>query len=567
MLVDYRVNLSGFRDKPLRMWPYLVLILVALVYNYAFLDQGYSAVLDEGFLQVQAKRILSGQRLYFDFYYLKPPLPIYIQAGLIALWGDAYDIMTARIFLVLQLLTLVIVWSLLYRRFVKSWELCLLLLMSYIVVSLLLSFPWYSYDGVFFTTIGALFFVKKRYLLSGFMIFLATMCKQNYFLVIPLVIVMLFVVRVFVKSAEVTGLASIPRMLAGFLLPAAIYAIYLQYQGGWEVFFYNIYSIPREFEAASLAFTVYQDIPTAVKSSFPLLAAIIVSYYIPKSKWPLAAVVLGILIFFGYDTVTVSKSFIYFLICLNYTITILWLIEYRARHRDTALVGTKDLPILVFLALIIQYMACFNFGGLFFSYMGAAMALPFSYILLRNYAYSPYRKIIAVALLLLVIAVSLFHKYSFVYHDAPRHHLTAEFGAEKLAGIKSTPRNVRHVEGILSTIDSLSEKGDYIFVFPDYAPLYYLADRKNPAPVDWFYKVSWYSAAEAKFGIIAESVRALQQNKPKIILTNSTEIPEQLRAFIEKEYEQIKSINEISVFTHKKELPAQGSERTSKEPS
>ena len=65
-----------------KSWPYAIFVILVVIYNYFFLGQGFNGT-DEGYLLSLGQRIVDGDRPYLDFYFLRTPLSIYVQAGLI----------------------------------------------------------------------------------------------------------------------------------------------------------------------------------------------------------------------------------------------------------------------------------------------------------------------------------------------------------------------------------------------------------------------------------------------------------------------------------------------------
>lgn len=514
-------------------WPYLLFISFVIAYNWIFLGQGYSAPMDEGYLQSLATRILDGQLPYRDFFFLRTPASIYIQALLMGLLGKAYTLYTARIFLVVEMTSLVILLSLCYKQFVLRIILFLLLTTSYTVVTLLLNFPWYSYDAVFFATISVVLMHKKQYYLAGGAIFLSAMSKQNYVLLLPfLLVIFVFSLSEIAKSSG-SRKNLIRKVLAGFVVPSFIYLGYLLVTSSAIVFFENVLLLPPKVSNVTWQFSLFQDNVPAFETALPVIVGLaLIVIGVRRFIW-LAP--LGVIILFAFsDRIVGSASqFVYTIVFVNYAAILLWLILQRSKEDvPPSLPPTGLLPMFLS-GLAIMYLSGFNYGGLLFAGMGAGVVLPFSYVILektlqrvRNYWLAP-------ALLLIVLGLSLSQKYKFVYHEGLRPDLSESFDTPMLNHITSTAKNVFHVRSMIAAVELHSQEGDYIFVYPDYPALYYLTNRRNPTPIQWYYKLEFNNE------MFAEAMDSLESNRPKLILISSDPIPQRLIAITSNCYSEL----------------------------
>jgi hypothetical protein len=148
----------------------------------------------------------------------------------------------------------------------------------------------------------------------------------------------------------------------------------------------------------------------------------------------------------------------------------------------------------------------------------------------------------------------------FVYFDAPRDQLTAAFQSPKLAGIVSTPRNVRRVDGVVSMVDRYSKPGDPILVMPEFGCLYFLTDRVNPTRQDWF------TEADLAPTLVDSVLRDIELRPPKVVFLQSVseydwsrshrpdyliDYPHSRKArvyqYLLDRYEQVATVDDISV--------------------
>ena len=136
----------------------------------------------------------------------------------------------------------------------------------------------------------------------------------------------------------------------------------------------------------------------------------------------------------------------------------------------------------------------------------------FTYLAIREWHPGVRGKRVAIGLIFIILVIGMYHKHEAVYRDEKRSLLTYSFADPKLSGIKSTERNVRQVAGLISAVNHYTDKGDYIFVFPDFPVLYYLTGRKNPT------RVEWPIFREIDMEMVYEMVDSLEARPPKLVL-------------------------------------------------
>jgi len=504
-------NLGDRMSLWARSWPYLGYLLFVTAYSLLYLADGFNGT-DEGYLQSLAMRILGGELPYTDFYFLRPPLSLYMQAGLIRVFGDQYTILAARWFWTGEMALLVIMLSSVYRRHVTSIELFIMLVASWIVSTLLIAFPWYSYDAVFFAVVALVMIHRHWFVAAGLAIMLAGMCKQNYLMTLPALIFVSVLIRWWKKPCAMT-MRQTGAVVIGFVVAAVGYLWYCHALGsGVYAFFLNVFALPRLTSEIGTTFAIFQDNPTGLLISLPTIAMVVLLVFFGGRHRNVgyAALLCGLvavgLSFWDH------RWFIYQLVFLNYTLLFAMIVRCLIGSRTADQPLTHRLMPVAVMALLIQYLAGFNYSGLVFSYMGAAPGLMIGYLMIRETCRSEHRRMMCTALLLVMIGIGVFHKYDFVARDAGRSQLDTEFATPKLAGVYSTERNVNQVDGLVAAVEKYTEPGDDILVFPDFPLLYYLTGRKNPT------RVGWYALREFNLEMLDESIAALQSHPPKLIM-------------------------------------------------
>ncbi len=522
-------------------WVYIFFLLYVIIYNYLYLQQGYAAHMDEGYIQSLAQRMLDGDILYVDFYYLRPPLTIYIQLVLMYIFGDAYTIFAARIFLMLQMTFLVILISRIYYKHVKPLELLFLLIVSFTITTLLLTFPWYSYDGLFFSGIGIYFITNKKYYFAGASFLLACMAKQNFILFLPLFIILIFALQWYLRDKSLFSVKYVLQIILGFIVSGLLFFLLMVSTSSLSGVINNLFTLPLVSSGLGFKFALFQNTFAALQISLPLVIATSILYYY-KFRDKRGILLLSIFfVIFGFNYFLDLPQFIYYMIFFNYLILLILLPLSKEIYKS----ATHFKFIIGWIGfVIIQYLSGFNYGGLFFAYMGAGVALPFSYVAIKKYHLNFNIKIVSVIIFIAFLFLGFHHKYYYVYHDLPRNQMGYQFKAPKLKGVESALKTVNLVDFLYETINTYSDKGDYILIYPDYPAIYYLTDRKNPSPVGWHYKL---------FGkMLDESLDAIEEKLPKLIILNNEDIPKRLSSLLENHYTEKNTDNYLKLFIYDK---------------
>ena len=495
-----------------KSWPYAAFLLFVAGYSYLFLGDGFNAT-DEGYLQSMAQRIVDGELLYVDFYFFRSPLSLYMQAALLWLLGENYTILAARWFWTAEMVVVVLLLASVYQRYVRSIEVFLLLCASWIISSLLIAFPWYSYDALFFAVVSLVSVCHRRWFLAGLAMFLAGMAKQNYLMLLPGYLVLAALLQWRFRQAGLFSWRGLVKLLVGWVTPAVFFLVYLiWYGGGVETFVWNVFVMPRETAGVDLTFVLFQDNAAALWKSLPVISAVVLWSISGSRRWLLIGFALVATALAVVISLEGARIFVYELVFLNYTLLAIAL-GRALRLRDQAYTDLwHSLLPLVAMGAVIQYLAGFNYSGLTFSYMGAAPARVAGWLLLRSSDSSRYRQIVSLALLVVVIGGGLAYKYDFMERDDKRWRLNTEFTTPKLAGIRSTKRNVEQIDALTRVVELRTEPDDYILAFPDLPAIYYLTNRRNPT------RIGWYVMKEFTSGMLDEALSAISKHRTRLIM-------------------------------------------------
>ncbi len=555
--VEIKTNSSGTAGY---VMAYLFFTAAVAVYNYFFLPYGFNAT-DEGWLLSVASRIVDGQVPYRDFFFLKTPLTIYIQAALIGIFGDSYTVLASRIYWACQIWFMVVLASLFYRHYIKAIELLFLLFFSYILASLFIAFPWYNYDGAMFALAAAVLFYKKRPVLCGVAAGLAFLTKQNYLLLLPLFFGIVGLLKWRGVSILSVRRREVVRICLGFLAPVVLFILYLAVNGALTDFFKNIIILPASCSKKSIWFVLFQDNFSAIVYALPFMITAGILFFTRRYFWVIPLIILGAVgIYISFLDI---KNFVYSIVFVHYALMlfILWQYINGGRAVDRRLIG-RYLPVVVF-AVVIQYLGGFTYSGIIFGYTAAGIFLPVSYILFKRSSPSKWPTMAALALFTILLSGGVYHRHDYMYRDMNRKHLIAEFSIEKMSGIKSTPRNVRQIEELVKSATYNTGPNDRIFIYPDFPALYYLADRRNATPVDWYYDGGFNDE------MLSEVLISLKRSPSKMVFLQYFAERDYLRKgirprfmrkydcyarlvdYIVKNYTEIKPVGDIFIFVPK----------------
>lgn len=486
-------------------WPYLSFAVLVFIYNYIYLHYGFNAT-DEGYLLSLGSRIAEGEQPYSDFYFLRTPLSIYIQSIFISLFGDDYTVFVSRILWSIQMFIGTVILSFVYRKYCKPIGLFILLMISNVVMTQFVAFPWYNYDAIFFVIPAVYFLSRKYFWLTGISLFAASMAKQNFVLVLPLFLLIIGVLRYIKPGQKFYTRQEILRLSLGFIVAWLLYLVYLLISGVIDEFIQNVIVLPPQCSKISFWSAIFQNIQSAIIYAIPAILLIYLVYYSKSKRSYIVVLILWLATAFiiFYKT----TFYIYSLAFINVTILIIAILvkNYATRRGRIKII----IPLAVF-GLVVQYVSGISYSGIITSYTGIGVALPLIIILFYHYLTTGLQKVALYLLMGLILAGGIYYKTNYIYRDDYRSHLTAEFKTDKLKGIYSTPRNVDQIDGMVTKVEEITEPGDCILVYPDFPILYYLTDRKNSTPIEWFH------IREFNSSMLPDVFEALEKNPPKLI--------------------------------------------------
>lgn len=530
----------------------ILIALVGLGYRATFITQGFDAT-DEGWLQSVGRRITLGQVPYRDFGFFLPPVSIYKEAALQAVFGDAYTLLFSRWVFVAEATLGSVIAYLILRRFVSDRLAFLVTLPTLSFSVLAYYFSNYTYDGEVLVMVSVLFLTmaapNRRWpaVVAGIAAGLAGLAKPSYFAFVVLVPVIGLVGDRLIRNRDEVHRALVgvyrswPLFLAGAVLTFGAVLALFALAGAAGPFLEAqfpasaVQAVPRPF-----GFAIWQDLPTAFTSRelklFGLVCVLLIVAALPglrSLRWiPVLCVPLG-LIAYSYRYFRLGVDFMPMVLGLLLVMNVLAVLislaarapGLRSAKHSAALRSLLPPPELLVIALALQYLAQFTFSGIIYSYLGAYLSVPVALLLLRAlWRVSPASAGEARILTWASIAPALFagwivvasidYVQNHVYFDAPRSQLTAAFNTPKLAGIWSAPANVRRVDGMVSMVDRYSKPGDPILVMPDFACLYFVTDRENPSGQDW---MSYVNLSNSE----AAAVHGLESRPPKVVFLQS----------------------------------------------
>lgn len=205
---------------------FILFAALPVVFFLVFGLDGMDAA-DRGFIPAFASRILSGQTIYQDFFYVRPPLTPYLHTFEMALFPEALEMAAYRFFFYAFMWLSVLLSILSLRRFFDVGQIglspWLLGSIAYLLsIHNFFAAPWHTVDGVLMGSLGIYLLTRGPSLgtmsLGLFAMGLSAMAKQP-FAVVPLVgIVLAFVLYPWKKAALATGLTLVVAGIAALAI-------------------------------------------------------------------------------------------------------------------------------------------------------------------------------------------------------------------------------------------------------------------------------------------------------------------------------------------------------------
>ena len=523
---------SGSYFTP-RFYAYGIFFLFTVIYFSVYLPQGFS-LLDDGYLLGLGQRVAGGEKIYSDFYFFRTPLSVYWQAGLIGLFGISYTVLASKIIWALQITATVTIASFIYRRWMSSSLLALTLCASLVYSSMLLSFPWYTYDAMFFTAVFAYFFFERRYLPAGLVAGLAFICKQSFAALIPATFVIWLLALALSRSSFDDWRKALIWTSIGALSVVVVLCGILAIQNSLGDFWQNVFVLRSSVSPLSIQFMLIQNLPQAAAVAWPftlLMGAIVLS----PGRWA-AAIMAAAFAAFAGRLLSEDFSLVYNVTALLYVILLAGILRtaYTVRRKgEDAELKRKMMFYAVSIAAL--YLAGLNYSGWDFANIGGVLALPAVIIFLcGRLEDATHDNVIKSAgligrmrlflggawLLPTVFALGIF-MLAFAAHDkfpylqGDRQALEAPFESAMLAGMLGEAGHVREVDSVVSYIKAATEESDAVFAYPDFTVLNYLSSRPAWGNVPWHYR------REFNYAMAVHTAERLRDSPPRLAIVRT----------------------------------------------
>ena len=204
----------------------LFVILTAFICQFLFSAYGFNPT-DEGFVLSATNRVLHGQIPHVDFSSVRPLGYAFLHIPEL-LFSENYFFLISRFVFWLEQILIAFLWIRFVINFTKT-EISLLNKYTLVIVCFIFNVHYFpcsvlhTIDGLLMCMIGLNFIIsEKKYAFVGFFfIGFASLCKQNYLVILP------FTLFLFGRRKIVSN------TIIGFL-PIALYISIISYFGGFE---------------------------------------------------------------------------------------------------------------------------------------------------------------------------------------------------------------------------------------------------------------------------------------------------------------------------------------------
>lgn len=204
----------------------LFVILTAFICQFLFSAYGFNPT-DEGFVLSATNRVLHGQIPHVDFSSVRPLGYAYLHIPEL-LFSENYFFLISRFVFWFEQILIAFLWIRFVINFTKT-EISLLNKYTLVIVCFIFNVHYFpcsvlhTIDGLLMCMIGLNFIIsEKKYAFVGFFfIGFASLCKQNYLVILP------FTLFLFGRRKIVSN------TIIGFL-PIALYISIISYFGGFE---------------------------------------------------------------------------------------------------------------------------------------------------------------------------------------------------------------------------------------------------------------------------------------------------------------------------------------------
>jgi hypothetical protein len=440
---------------------------------------------DGGFLTGLAWQVASGKSLYSDVVYVRPPMSVWLRWLELCILPENWAILGER-------------WFFYGKVALYSWLGAAVLFPQnddrrWMPASLgfVLSvhcYPpaaWHTIDGILFSVLSIWcwtnFSSRRAALLSGLCILGALLCKQSFY---PMAVVWVLLL----SSAWQSRKAAVLLSIGSALLALTVFIGYL-YQHNILLKYWQLTSGAASGGAALqhglLDFFRINPMLLAASIFLLVLGVFLWNRKRKEAVWSWAAWLLLLLVSYGWTiwqrhefTIPFAQSRLLFLLALGFSLYQLWKKKW-----------TKQYALRFLSLLAISWCAAISWGY----NLPLLFALPWAFVVLeistqiRNVLY-PGSRLHWLPVFSLLLLLGVFRLgYEFVYRDGPRSEMTEHLGAvfPRLSGIYSTPETLARYQDLRALAHRY---GPDFKTLPALPWANFLCDSKPPLPLDWVVK-------------------------------------------------------------------------------
>ena len=451
---------------------------------------------DEGLVLAYTRRIIDGQIPHKDFISVLPAGFALLHLHLFYLF-DEHLFIAARGWATFQFVIISLIWCHLIFRTSQKQQVYNLLV--YILIALITftfsihNFPlmsWYTIDGLFLSSIGILLIKKKKELFKIFGYFLLgypAICKHNFVLVIPLVLLVLGDIRKlrfwiaactpgFIYLALITSYQALPELLTQLLAHTSFI----------RSAFFRYYKSPNFAIGAIVSFIslilISKSLFKLELSSDKIIAKILPNetHRVKGQKIALALFALSL----TYLSVRLGMKYYFW----RDALLIFGLGIFTSLYLFLKEEGVQEQLKLLLCATILAWTASISVGYNTPALMAGPL-LAFFYIVFIENAEKPFQKCLQVYLPIILIPIILFSFHSLrsnrPYRDLPRYLLSHEL-PETIKGLNGIYSNKNLKEMMLDLNEVLKQVSNQNFaIVPDFPTFWVKSKKQNPLSIDW----------------------------------------------------------------------------------
>ncbi|MCB9234155.1 MAG: hypothetical protein H6581_21040 [Bacteroidia bacterium] len=464
-----------------------------LLYFFLFGRSGWSDT-DQGFIQGLSWRVICGQISYRDFFYVRPPLSLYLHSLELRLLPENHAILLSRLNCYLMMAASVLFFSLSLKKVLSKeenmWNWPLFASLGFVIsVHNYPPMPWHTVDGIFFASLGfflLISFPNWKGMVPGMAaLFLAALCKQPFYLAPVLGCVLMALQPDFRVIRLVPPLVTLLLCVGIFL--GSLYSLDSR--------------LPGLFLAQTSGSTSLQDLFAAGISPyfvpFLLICALLFTRWIllrwfPRQKWMgqllqwspgfYFALALTILMYRAYKTEAFQAPGLGYSQLLLLA-SVFWGTHFFREKREAA--------TLILALTGISWAAGISWGYPF-PIMAATPLLAGSLMFARVLYPENLPRFTLHLALGFCILVS-FYLYQFPYRDYPRAECVYNLGDHfpKLSGIKTGPFFYAKYGNLAEELSKLGQKT--WMVMPAMPLAHYLHGQSPPPIADWVHnaEINW----------------------------------------------------------------------------